>query len=95
MSGPDSAGKYIDIANKDQIQQRTTEMRNHQLQRISYFLTLPVNLQKKQRMECLRNYRKELLNLQDLENLEQLKKIAVKGDKIEMWQDFLCDLAIT
>lgn len=67
-------------------------MRDHQIQRIDHFIQLDVNKVQKDRIVKLQLYKTELENLKGMEDLEKLKYIAKKGNKMEQWQALLSDI---
>lgn len=76
----------MDISEPDTIKERLLKMRDHQLMRIEWFLTLGKIKSNEFRSKGLVDYKRELETLIDFD-LESLKKVARSGDLIEEWQE--------
>ena len=66
-------------------------MREHQLKRIDWFLSLERNKDNALRSDAIMQYKQELLDL-EVSDFATLKKVAHKGDLLEEWQENLTEL---
>lgn len=65
-------------------------MKEHQLKRIEWLLSLSKNKSNECRTQGLIDYKKDLEKLNEFD-LETLKKLARSGDLIEDWQENVID----
>ena len=74
--------------NPQEIASRVIVMRDLQLKRIEYFLSLERNKKSAMRMEAINEYKEHLEKLSQA-SVEILKQLVQKGNTMEHWQDYL------
>ena len=74
--------------NPQEIASRVIVMRDLQLKRIEYFLSLERNKKSEMRMEAINEYKEHLEKLSQA-SVEILKQLVQKGNTMEHWQDYL------